>query len=34
MHQRRKLDDRPSDLLGAFVNIRREPKYKAAVANA
>src|SRR5450755_4344442 len=24
----RKLDDRPSDLLSAFVIIRREPKYK------
>jgi hypothetical protein len=26
--RRRKLDDRPSDLLSAFVNIRREPKYE------
>jgi hypothetical protein len=28
MHQRRKLDDRPSDLLSAFVIIRRKPKNK------
>jgi hypothetical protein len=26
--RRRKLDDRPNDLLSAFVIIRREPKYK------
>jgi hypothetical protein len=26
--RRRKLDDRPSDLLSAFVIIRRKPEYK------